>query len=403
MPVIYELYVDKFAGSFRGFLGKVDYFNKLGVNALHILPHYPSPMVDDGYDVSDYRGVRKELGTLKDFENFSKAAKQNGLKIIVDLVINHASIEHPWFKNNRDYFLWSKTGKELAGAPNSLPHLKPSNWIYDPATGDYYFSTFYPEQADLNWDNPHVLEEFLKIIDFWVERGVGGFRLDAASHLIKREGTTSKGLPETHVILKKMRQHIDKNYPEAILLAETHDSIVETKKYFGNGDECHLVYHFPLAEAMLLALITGNNHSLQTLLKESNDLPKNCRWATFLRNHDELSLTTLTEEERKEIMTFADPEGKYDFKNGRGLSMRLASILKNDKEKIISAVRLLFSTRGVPIIYYGDEIGMQNARLRGKVIDTRRYVRGDFDWKEAERQMKDSDSLFGAVAGMIRA
>jgi maltose alpha-D-glucosyltransferase/alpha-amylase len=343
------------------------------------------------------------LGTLKDFENFSKAAKQNGLKIIVDLVINHASIKHSWFKSNRDYFLWSKKGKEFPDAPNSLPHLKPSNWIYNSATGDYYFSTFYPEQADLNWDNPRVLEEFLGIMDFWVGKGVGGFRLDAVSHLIKREGTTSKGLPETHAILKKLRQHVDKNYPEVILLAETHDAIMETKKYFGDGDECHLVYNFPLAEAMFLSLIAGDNRYLQTLLNESNNLPQNCQWANFLRNHDELSLDTLTEEERKKIISFADPEGKYDFKNGKGLSMRLANILKNDEEKIITAFRLLFSQPGLPIIYYGDEIGMKNAKLKEPVLDTRRYVRDDFDWKEAERQIKDPNSLFSAVAEMIKS
>jgi len=405
--VLYELYVDKFARDFRGLAEKFDYFNKLGVTAIHILPHYPSPMVDDGYDVSDYRDVRKELGSLKDFEAFGKMAREKGLRIVVDLVLNHVSTQHFWFqeairpgkKSYRDYFLWSKTAREFADAPNAFPHLKPSNWVHHSAVGEYYYSTFYPDQADLNWDNPDVFEAMTAIMDFWVARGVGGFRLDAVSHLIKREGTSSKGLPETHAILKKLRAHVEARYPEVALLAETHDSIKATKEYFGNGDECHLVYNFPLAEAFFL---TGNDQKLRHLLAESSGIPEGCQWATFLRSHDELSLDTLTPEERQVIISDADPERKFDFKHGRGISMRLAGILKNDRRKIIDAFRLLLSVRGLPVIYYGEEIGMKNADVPGKIPDTRRYVRGRFDWDEAERQISDPDSLLNQVAGMIR-
>ena len=407
--VLYELYVDKFARDFRGLSGKLDYFNKLGVTALHILPYYPSPMVDDGYDVSDYRNVRKELGSLKDFEEFAKTARERGLRIVVDLALNHVSIQHPWFQEAvnpgrnkyRDYFLWSKTAREFADAPNSFPHFKPSNWIYNSAAGEYYFSTFYPEQADLNWDHPDVFKEMSAIMDIWVTRGVDGFRLDAASHLIKREGTTSKSLPETHAILKKLRQRVDENYPDVALLVETHDSVKVTKEYFGSGDESRLVYHFPLAEALFLALITGDDYKLRKLLAESLGIPDGCQWVTFLRNHDELSLNTITPEERQAIINYADPERKFDFRHGCGISMRLASIFRNDARKIIDAFNLLFSVPGLPVIYYGEEIGMKNAALPEKPPDTRRYVRSKFDWEEANKQMSDPGSLFNKVAEMI--
>jgi len=402
--VFYELYVDKFAGDFRGLQKKLDYFKRLGVTALHLLPFYPSPMVDDGYDVSDYRGIRKELGDLKDFELFAKAAAKSGLRIMADLVVNHVSTEHPWFQEAikpkkskyRDYFLWSDTGKELSAAPNAFPHLKPSNWIFNAASGAYYFSTFYPEQADLNWDNAEILEEILKIMDFWVKRGVSGFRLDAASHLIKRENSSSKGLPETHAVLKKLRAHVDKNYPATALLAETHDSVSEIRKYFGNGDECQLVYNFPLAEAFFLKLALDDGEALQSVQRAA-EIPKHCRWANFLRNHDELSLNTLTEAERRRLLESVDAAGARDFKNKMGLSMRLAGILGGDREKIINAFNLLAAAPGLPIIYYGDELGMRSLPADEQFRDTRRYVRGFFDWQEAERQMRDPDSLFHAV------
>lgn len=408
--VIYELYVDKFARDFRGLLGKLDYFEKLGITALHILPHYPSPMIDDGYDVSDYRNVRKEFGSLADFEKFSRAARERGLRVIVDLVLNHVSTEHFWFqeaikpKRNKykDYFLWSKTAGEFVGAPNALPHLKPNNWIYNPAAGEHYFSTFYPEQADLNWDNPAIFEEISAIMDFWAERGVNGFRLDAASHLIKREGTTSKSLPETHAILKKIRKHVDEKYPGTILLAETHDPIAVTKKYFGDGDESHLVYNFPLSEAIFLSLITGDDKKLRKIIEESSRIPAGCRWATFLRNHDELALDTLTPEERQSIINYADPTRKFDFKHGRGVSMRLGSIFEKDPAKIIEAFKLLFSVSGTPVIYFGEEIGMKNLAISEAPLDSRRYVRGEFDWQEAEKQMTQPDSIFNKVAEMIK-
>ena len=235
---IYELYIDKFAGDLKGLTQKLDYFTELGVDCLHLLPHYPSPMVDGGYDVADYRGVRPELGTLDDFKILVEQAHTKNICVIIDFVLNHTSEAHPWFvearasKHNpkRDYYLWSECGTEFANAINAFPDIKPGNWIYNEQTSDYYFATFYPQQPDLNWNNPQIVQEMLTIIDFWVNLGVDGFRLDAVPHLIKRGDTTCKGLPEVHAILKKIRTHIEARWPEVVLLAEAPEALEDTKK-----------------------------------------------------------------------------------------------------------------------------------------------------------------------------
>jgi maltose alpha-D-glucosyltransferase/alpha-amylase len=406
---IYECYVDKFAGDFKGLTEHANYFSLLGVNCIHILPHYPSPMIDDGYDIMDYRNVRPELGTLDDFRECIKALHARGIRVILDFVLNHTSSEHPWFiearsskmNSKRDFFLWSDTGKECADAINAFPDIKSSNWIPNPQTGDHYFATFYPEQPDLNWDNPEVMEEMLGNMDFWVELGVDGFRLDAAPHLIKRDGTNSKGLPETHAILKNIRAHIDQHYPEVILLAEAHQSVAEIKTYFGNGDECHMAYHFCLMEQMLLALKRNDRSGVQKMLDESFDIPETCQWAVFLRNHDEISLATLPDDERTRLVDFLDPKHEYPFKKGLYTSMRLASIFHGDRAKLRTAFELLYSTPGAPVMYYGDEIGMKNLPLMPRIVDSRKYVRGPFLWQEAERQIASPDSLFHDVAALI--
>src|SRR3989344_5255570 len=324
--VIYELYVDKFAENFTGLSEKLGYLRALGINCVHILPHYPSPMVDDGYDVSDYKSVRAELGTIEDFEKFAKLAHGWGIKIIIDLVLNHASIAHPLFieasldKNaaSRNLFLWSDTGQEYALAINSFSQVKPKNWIYNKITRDYYFSTFYPEQADFNWANPKVLIFFLDIMEFWVSRGADGFRLDATSHLIKKEGTNSKGLPEVHEILKQLRTHLDKNL---------------MKSYFGVGDECHLVYNFYLNERMWLAIKRGDKSIFEKALAASAGIPENSAWANFLRSHDEISMSTLEQGEVNEVADYFDPARKCRFKSY--IAMRPGSMFGGDKEKML--------------------------------------------------------------------
>ncbi|MBI2035839.1 MAG: trehalose synthase [Candidatus Liptonbacteria bacterium] len=402
--VFYELYVDKFAGNFRGIIEKLPYLKKLGIGCVHILPHYPSPMIDDGYDISDYFGVRKELGTLDDFKNFIAKAHELNIRVMVDFVLNHVSVDHHWFieaRNSadnpqRDLFLWSKSGKELRGAINPFIDIKPSNWIYNKETNDYYFSTFYPQQADLNWDNPEVFEKTMGVIDFWANIGVDAFRLDAVSHLIKREGTNSKGLPETHAMLRKIRSHVENRWPEHVLLAEAHEPIQKLKEYFGAGDESHMVYNFPLAEKMILALKRSDPDLLQEIVQASLDIPKNCSWAVFLRNHDDLSLATLKPEEHKEIFNYFDPEYKLRF--GDGISLRLANFFNNDPQKIIEAFELLFSLPGSQVIYYGDEIGMGNLPLTPGIKDTRLTVRAEMNWKLAEAEMNNPNSIFTAVA-----
>lgn len=408
---IYELYIDKFAGDINGLVARLDYFTLLGIDCLHILPHYPSPMIDDGYDVANYRDVRRELGTLDDFAALVEAAHSRGIRIIIDFVLNHVSDQHPWFAEarmsrdnlKRDFFLWSDTGEEYPDGVNAFPDIKSANWIRNEATADYYYATFYPEQPDLNWDNPEVMREMMDAMDFWCARGVDGFRIDAASHLIKREGTTSKGLPETHEVLKKIRAHLEKNYSDVILLAETHESVELMRQYFGNGDECHMVYHFGLMEQMWLALERNNPSLAETMAHASFAIPDNCQWATFLRNHDEISLTTLDKAERKELVDFLDPEHSHMFKKMGATSMRLASVFRGDRAKIVDALKLFYSLPGSPVMYYGDEIGMLNLSLQPGIVDTRKYVRGVFDWQEADRQIADPHSLFHEVAALIAA
>lgn len=408
--VFYELYVDKFAGDFRGLTEKLEYLEQLGVNCLHILPHYPSPMVDDGYDISDYRNIRKELGTLDDFRNFVAETHKRGIRILTDFVLNHISVEHPWFmearssKTNayRNYFLWSETGEELKESTNVFFHIKPKNWIKNEATNDYYFTTFYTEQPDLNWNEPKVMEEMLSIMDFWIDLGVDAFRLDAAPHLIKKEGTNSNGLPETHAVLKQIRAHLNEKHPEVALLGEVHDTPERTREYFGMGDECHMVYHFPLATKTILATKRDDDSIVNELVANMTGIPENCSWVTFLRNHDALVFGSLPPEEKTEMLEYGDPTEKYRFRTDRGIAVRLATLFEREPEKIKKAFSLLFEERGSPVIYYGEEIGMKNDTTIGEQKDTRRYVRGKFDWEIADKQTSDSDSLFSFIAKEIR-
>ncbi len=298
--------------------------------------------------------------------------------------------------------MWSETGEEFPLIESGIADIKEKNWVPNEATGDFYFATFYPQQPDLNWDNPAVFREMFDIMCFWAERGVDGFRLDAAPHLIKREGSRSRGLPETHAILKRIRSALSAKYPEVVLLAEAHDSLADTKKYFGDGDECHLAYHFALMEQMWLSLQRTDLASLQRVLDASLDIPENCQWAIFLRNHDEISLATLEPAERAALVAYLDPGRLYPFQKGLATSMRLGSIYASDREGLRKAFRLLYSLPGSPIMYYGDEIGMQNLPHEESVRDSRRYVRGTFDWSAADAQQKDPASLFHEVADLIK-
>ena len=407
--VIYSVYVDQFADDFPRMTEKLDYLERLGIDCIHLLPFYPSPFVDDGYDISNYRGIRSELGTLKDFSRFMKRAHAKGIRVIIDLVLNHTSTEHPWFLEaksslhnpKRDFYLWSKDASEFAGAANPFSVLKPSNWIYSIPTNEYYFSTFYPEQADLNWNNPKVFAEMMKVIDFWTRLGVDGFRLDAAAHMIKKEGTRSVGLDETHAALKKIRAYLDRHHPGVVLLGEASgkDPVSALKKYFGSGDECHLIYLFPIVGRLFLALDRNAPNIIEAVITESAGIPLDCQWVSLLRHHDEMPIATLTKDEQVELTNRFDPTGKYNF--NLGMSLRINTMFNGEKQKILDAFQLLFSVPSSPLIYYGDEIGMKNEPIPDEERDTRRSIRGKFDWEEAMAQMENPESLLNGISGLI--
>jgi maltose alpha-D-glucosyltransferase/alpha-amylase len=409
--IIYELYVDKFAGNFSGLTTKLDYFNYLGIDTLWLLPHYPSPLVDGGYDISDYQNIRSDLGTMTDFNIFVKTAHAKGLKVLTDLVLNHTSDQHPWFieskgsktNDKRNWYMWSNTPDQFSQAFVHFADLKNNiNWIFNEATGDYYYATFYKEQPDLNWDNPEVLEAMLKVFDFWLDCGVDGFRLDAIARLIKRDGTNCFALPENHEILKKIRSHLDTKYPGKVLMAESGGWIHEAKAFFGQGDECHLVINFPLAVHMLAAINHKNTDKIESLWSQAGQLPNNCQWGVFLTNHDCVDLFLLgNEEEKQQLAKKADPDGLFAQPDSQSIGARIAEICQGNNEDILWATQLLLSQPGVPIIYYGNEIGMRNANLPDKPHDTRLYVRGPFDWPEAEKQQSDPNSLLNSIKNLI--
>lgn len=409
--VIYELYVDRFARNFNGLTMKLDYLRQLGVNCLHILPYYPSPMVDDGYDVSDYASIRTGLGTMTDFKKFTNAAHRQGMRVVIDLVLNHTSTDHPWFIDarssrlspKRDYYLWSRTGIDFSKSLNALPHLEKHNWIYNSKTRDYYFTTFYPQQADLNWTNPSIFQEMTSIMDFWVARGVDGFRLDAARHMIKKINTSCLNLPETHATLKRLRSHLDTHHPGIILLADTYEPARRSRAYFGNGDECHLVYDFSFAAGALLAAkrlaLSQPNYHFEPLPA----IPPLCRWVTFLTNHDFIPLDFLPSRSRRELLAWLATPRQYTFNGQQGLVLRLATALKDNAAQLASGFGMLLSQTGVPVIYYGEEISQRNLPRNDTITDTRQYVRGAFDWHLAQKQLRRTDSLFHRVRKMIAA
>ncbi len=409
---IYELYIDKFARDLKGLTSQLPYFESLGINCLHLLPHYPSPMIDDGYDISDYRNVRPELGTINDFAAMVREAHSRGIRIITDLVLNHTSSQHRWFvearsskKNQkRNYYLWSDTGTEFPLSLPAMPDVNDSIWTPNAKTQDFYYTKFYAQQPDLNWDNEDVFQEMFAVMKFWATLGVDGFRLDAAPHLIKREGTNCRSLPETHATLKRLRARLEAEYPEVILLAEAHESIEDTKKFFGEGDECHMAYHFNLMEQMWVALQRGETLAVQQMVDASFDIPENCGWAIFLRNHDEISLTTIEPGIRSALVAFLDPDGLFHFKKREGdaASVRIGSVFRGDREGMRRAFNLLYSLPGSPIMYYGDEIGMSNLPHEEGIADSRKYVRGQFDWARAEKQMADPASLWHEVVTLIK-
>src|SRR5215212_697788 len=370
--IIYELHVRAFCdgnadgvGDFRGLMGTLGYVRDLGVTALWLLPFYPSPLKDDGYDIADYTDVHPAYGTLRDFRRFLGEAHRRGLRVITELVLNHTSDQHPWFQRarhaapgstSRDYYVWSDTPERYEGARIIFRDFEPSNWSWDPVAGAYYWHRFYAHQPDLNFDNPAVRRAVLEVVDFWLELGVDGLRLDAVPYLYEAEGTPSENVPLTHAFLRELRSHVDARFPDRMLLAEANQWPEDAATYFGTGDECHMAFHFPLMPRLYLAIRTEDRLPIIDVLAQTPPIPETCQWALFLRNHDELMLEMVSDEERLYLYrAFArDPEARVNL----GIRRRLAPLLGNDRRRIELLNALLCSLPGTPVIYYGDEIGM---------------------------------------------
>ncbi len=370
--VIYELHVKTFCdsggdgmGDFRGLIEKLDYFQELGITAVWLLPFYPSPLRDDGYDIADYFDVNPNFGTLDDFRAFLDAAHERNLRVITELVINHTSDQNPWFQKSRrapsgsperDFYVWSETPEKYKDARIIFKDFETSNWAWDPVAKAYYWHRFYSHQPDLNFDNPAVHEAVEKVCDFWLGLGVDGLRLDAVPYLYEREGTICENLPETHDYLRKLRAHVEAKFPNRMLLAEANQWPEDAAAYFGKGDESHMNFHFPLMPRMFMALQMEDRFPIIDILEQTPSIPGTCQWAMFLRNHDELTLEMVTDEERDYMYRVyaSDPHARINL----GIRRRLAPLLANSRRKIELLNTLLFSMPGTPIIYYGDEIGM---------------------------------------------
>jgi maltose alpha-D-glucosyltransferase/alpha-amylase len=370
--VIYQLHVKSFCdgsgdgiGDFKGLIGKLDYLENLGVTALWLLPFYPSPLRDDGYDIADYGQIHPDYGTLYDFKRFLKEAHARSMRVITELVLNHTSDQHAWFQrarsakagsSARDFYVWSDTTDRYPDARVIFQDFELSNWTWDPVARAYFWHRFYSHQPDLNFDNPRVHSALLKILDFWFSLGVDGVRLDAIPYLYQREGTNCENLPETYAFLKKLRRHVQEHFPDRMLLAEANQWPEDAARYFGDGDSCHMCFHFPLMPRMYMALEMENSYPVTDILEQTPEIPESCQWALFLRNHDELTLEMVTDEERDYMyhIYVKDPRARVNL----GIRRRLAPLLDNDRRKIELMNVLLFTLPGSPVIYYGDEIGM---------------------------------------------
>lgn len=369
--VFYELYIRAYKdsvgdghGDFRGAIEKLDHIQSLGVGCIWILPMYPSPLLDDGYDVADYTNIHPDYGDLADFKAFLDAAHERGLRVVTDLVMNHTSDQHPWFQEARrdpnspyrDYYVWSDTDEKYQDARIIFLDTEESNWTYDEVAGQYYWHRFYSSQPDLNYDNPAVHEEMFRIIRFWLDMGIDGFRADAAPYLYQREGTNCENLPETHQFLKKVRRMMDEEYPDRVLIAEANQWPEDLLPYFGDGDEFHMCFHFPIMPRLFMAVKRGDKRPILDIMARTPAIPEGTQWLTFLRNHDELTLEMVTEEERQWMWRQYAPEPRMRL--NLGIRRRLTPLLDNDPRRWRILNALLMSLPGTPIIYYGDEIGM---------------------------------------------
>src|SRR5205809_5110482 len=352
-------------GDFRGLTQKLDYLQGLGITCVWLLPFFPSPLKDDGYDIADYRNVHPSYGTLEDFQAFVNAAHERRIKILIELVVNHTSDQHPWFQQarhappgspEREFYIWSDTDTKFPETRIIFCDTEKSNWTYDPVAKQYYWHRFFSHQPDLNHNNPAAVDAALDVMKFWLDLGVDALRLDAVPYLCVREGTLNENLPETHAVLKRIRRELDAAYSNRMLLAEANQWPADARDYFGDADECHMALHFPLMPRMFMALRQEDRHAITEILSQTPDVPETCQWALFLRNHDELTLEMVTDEERDYMYSVyaADPQMRLNV----GIRRRLAPLVENSRRRIELLNAMLFSFPGTPIIYYGDEIGM---------------------------------------------
>ena len=408
--VIYQTHIKSFRdsnrdgyGDFKGLIEKLPYIESLGVDTIWLLPFFPSPLKDDGYDIALYEAINPQYGTVDDFKIFMEEAHRRGLRVLIELVINHTSDQHPWFQRaraapkdspERNFYVWSDDPNKYEGTRIIFTDTEKSNWTWDPEAQQFYWHRFFSHQPDLNFDNPAVLDAVIRVMKFWLNMGVDGLRLDAIPYLIEREGTNCENLPETHVVLKKMRAALDAEYEDRVFLAEANQWPPDVRPYFGDGDECHMAFHFPLMPRMYMALRKEDRTPIIEILARTPDIPENCQWAIFLRNHDELTLEMVTDEERDYMYAeyAKDPRMRINV----GIRRRLAPLLDNGRKQVELMNALLFSMPGTPIVYYGDEIGMGDNIYLGD----RNGVRTPMQWsgdRNAGFSESDSAALFAPV------
>ena len=369
--VFYEIHLRGFfddnddgSGDFRGLADKLDYLQEIGVDCIWLLPFYASPLRDGGYDIADFYNIHPDYGNIDDFKHFIDQAHQRGLRVIADLVMNHTSSEHPWFQASRsdrdgpygDWYVWGDDDQRWSEARIIFLDTEPSNWTWDPVRGEYFWHRFFSHQPDLNYDNPEVQEQMLNVLRFWLDLGLDGFRLDAVPYLYERDGTNGENLPETHAFLRRVRAEVDARYSDRVLLAEANQWPADVVAYFGAGDECHMAFHFPVMPRMFMGVRREDALPIIEILEQTPPIPENAQWGLFLRNHDELTLEMVTDEERDYMYAeyAKDPRMKLNL----GIRRRLAPLLDNGRDEVELMHAMLFSLPGSPVLYYGDEIGM---------------------------------------------
>ena len=407
--VIYQVHVRAFhdsngdgIGDFRGLEQKLGYLQDLGINTIWLMPFFPSPLRDDGYDIADYVSVHPNYGTLDDFKGFLDAAHQCGIRVIIELVLNHTSDQHPWFQESRksvdnprrDWYVWSDTDTRYRGVRIIFVDTENSNWAWDPISKAYYWHRFFSHQPDLNFDNSAVREEIWNVMKFWLELGVDGFRLDAVPYLVEREGTSCENLPETHDVIKELRAKLDQHFPVKVLLAEANQWPADLRPYFGEGDEFHMAFHFPLMPRMFMGLKLEDRKPITEILQQTPKIPDVCQWCLFLRNHDELTLEMVTDLERDYM--YDEYARDRSMRINVGIRRRLAPLLENDRRRIELMNGLLMSLPGTPIIYYGDEIGMGDNVHLGDRNGVRTPMQWDGGWNSGF-STADPESLYAAL------